>query len=381
MKLILKFWQFVKKEIVFFIALLAAIISSFFVKPSINYVNYIDFPVLGILLSLMLVTGSLQKRGIFQKFAVLLSKKINSLPGICGTLVFLCFFSSMFITNDVALITFVPFAILLLKGLKKEKYILITIILQTIAANCGSMLTPIGNPQNLFLFSKMTNESILDFIFIVLPYTLLSAVLLLLSLLFFPKEKINTDSILSAEENKNKKNKTWICWFYAGCFIITLLSVLHLISATTSLIITLIVCFIFDREQILKADYMLLLTFIAFFIFTGNIGQIESIKNYLTNIVGGKEIICSILSSQVISNVPATLLLYPFSLDYQKLLIGVNIGGLGTVVASLASLISFKFYANAEFAEKKSSSYYLGIFTFLNLIFLTLEILLCIILN
>lgn len=380
MKLFIKFGQFIKKEIVFFIALLAAIISGFFVKPSLNHINYIDFPVLEILLSLMLVTGSLQKRGIFQKFALILTKKINTLPGICGTLIFLCFFSSMLITNDVALITFVPFAILLLKNLKKEKHILLTIILQTIAANCGSMLTPIGNPQNLFLFSKMQTDSILDFIFIVLPYTLVAGALLLLSLLFFPKEKIIADSILSDNKNKNSKNKTWICWFYALCFIITLLSVLHLISGTIALIITLIVCLIFDKEQILKADYMLLLTFIAFFIFTGNIGQIDSIKNYLTNIVGGKEIICSILSSQVISNVPATLLLYPFSQNYQALLIGVNIGGLGTVVASLASLISFKFYAKAEFPEKKSSSYYLGIFTILNIIFLLLEILLSIIL-
>lgn len=365
--------NFLKKEIVFFIAMMLAIVSCFFVKPNANYINYIDFDVLIILLSLMIIVGCLQSQGVFQNLAFFLTSKIKSFRIICFLLIFLCFFLSMFITNDVALITFVPFAILLLEKLKKEQYILPIVILQTIGANCGSMLTPIGNPQNLFLFSQM-QINLFSFIKIMAPYTILSFILLCLCIIF-----IKEDTVVIKNSNYLSQKKLPTI-FYLFSFIITLLSVLNIAPSWIALSIAIVSSMIFNPKEILKVDYMLLLTFIAFFIFTGNIGNIQSVKNLLSEFVKNKEMLCSILSSQIISNVPATLLLYPFSQNITQLLIGVNLGGLGTLIASLASLISFKFYSNSEFQGKKSISNYLFIFTIINIAFLLIEILFALIL-
>lgn len=367
-------FNFIKEEIVFVIATLVAIISAFFVPPSIEYFSYIDWDTLFILFSLMAVVQGLKKEGLFDYFSRVLSKKAKTKKGISFILVFLCFFMSMFITNDVALITFVPFTIQIFAE-KRANLLIYVIVLETIAANLGSMLLPIGNPQNLFLFGTM-DCSILDFMLFLLPYVILSAIILTLLLLFIPAKPLN-------ETNNNESEK---CDFhlkgnilYGILFFTCILSVTKLLPKYILIIIVGVVVFIKDKSIFKKIDYMLLLTFMAFFVFTGNIGNINEIKTFLIDNIKGKELFSGIIFSQVISNVPAALMLQPFALNIEKLLIGVNIGGLGTIIASLASLISFKIY-NTSITKPKSSLYLL-IFSLLNILFLGLLILLAIILD
>lgn len=367
-------FNFIKEEIVFVIATLVAIISAFFVPPSIEYFSYIDWDTLFILFSLMAVVQGLKKEGLFDYFSTVLSKKAKTKKGISFILVFLCFFMSMFITNDVALITFVPFTIQIFAK-KRDNLLIYVIVLETIAANLGSMLLPIGNPQNLFLFGTM-DCSILDFMLFLLPYVILSAIILTLLLLFIPAKSLN-------ETNNNESEK---CDFhlkgnilYGILFFTCILSVTKLLPKYILVVIVGVVVFIKDKSIFKKIDYMLLLTFMAFFVFTGNIGNINEIKTFLIDNIKGKELFSGIIFSQVISNVPAALMLQPFALNIEKLLIGVNIGGLGTIIASLASLISFKIY-NTSITKPKSSLYLL-IFSLLNILFLGLLILLAIILD
>lgn len=361
-------WSFIKKEIVFCVAFVCALASSFFVPVSKAYVGYIDWNTLFILFSLMAVVSSFRKYSLFNALGSALCSVVRSLRTLSAVLVLLCFFTSMFITNDVALLTFVPFSLMLLTPLAPSWCVMYVVALQTIAANTGSMLTPLGNPQNLFLYSKL-NISIWAFIKLLLPYTLLSLALLLVSMLVIPRTKISVPTS-SGRRNLNKKK----IFFSTVLFALCLLSVVRIIPKSVVAAIVAVCLFITDRDVLKSVDYMLLLTFSAFFVFTGNMSNISSIKEALEKVVSGNELISAVLSSQVISNVPATLLLYPFSLHTKSLLVGVNIGGLGTLVASLASLISYKIY-NANISANGKSNYML-VFTLMNVAFLALLLLL-----
>lgn len=354
---------FVKKEIVFIIATFLAIISAFFVPPSLEYIDYIDFNVLILLFSFMAVANGLKEYGFFDICTKFLCSKVKTNKALFSILIFLCFFFSMLVTNDVALLTFVPFTIILLSKIGQEKNIIYILVLQTISANLGSMATPMGNPQNLFLYSSM-NISFLEFFLIPLPFTILSGLLLFLSILPIKKMPIENNFEINIIEENKKFRILFIC-----LFLLCILSVIKIIP----LYITFIIILAVSGFRILKkVDYILLLTFCSFFIFTGNISCITQIKDFLHSLTAGKEFFTSILTSQIISNVPATLLLYPFSENTKELLLGVNFGGLGTIIASLASLISFKLYS----LEKSSSSgKFMIIFSIMNLIFLSILIL------
>ncbi len=293
-------------------------------------------------------------------------------------LTLLCFFFSMIITNDVALITFVPFTIILFEilGQDEEKKLLIpVVILQTIAANLGSMLTPIGNPQNLYLYGK-SGMTFLDFIFLMLPYTVVSLAMLLVS--SFTIGTIKNKNII-VNLNQNSKNKN-ICKIimYVGLFCICILAVLRVISVIIAFAVTLCVVAIFDRKILKKVDYSLLLTFVGFFIFIGNMGRIPMFSSLLQKIISGNEVITAVLTSQVVSNVPSALLLSNFTDNLPALIIGTNIGGLGTLIASMASLISYKFIV-----QKKniSTGKYVLYFTIANIIFLVVLMLLYVIIK
>lgn len=368
---------FVKKEIVFVVALVASFISAFFVPPSIKYLEYINFRVLFILFSLMTVVAGLQACGVFVKCTEFICSRMHNLRSIAFSLVASCFFFSMLITNDVSLLTFVPFTLLIMAKLNAERYTAYVVVLETIAANLGSMFTPVGNPQNLFLFTQM-NISAWNFCKILLPYSALSFLMLIFLILFIPSKKID---LLNEENDFNKgkdsaslikkhfsskKNQLHIL-IYVLLFIASLACVIHIIEAWTAALVTLICVLVIDRKLLLKVDYMLLLTFCAFFVFTGNIGNIETIKLFLENIVQKSEFLTGLCASQIISNVPAALLLEPFAINKSHLLLGVNVGGLGTLVASLASLISYKLYSNSETSTKKGGNYLL-IFTALNVL-------------
>ena len=363
--------NFIKDEIVLIISFILAVVSAFFVTPNKGYLEYIDFRTLRLLFCLMAVMAGLNNLGIFRFIAEKMLSKVKSISGLSIILGLLCFFSSMVITNDVALITFVPFTITALKLSGKMDKLIWIVTVETVAANLGSMLTPIGNPQNLYLFSAY-NMSIGDFMSTILPYAVLSLLLVIASCLNTGKGETNTHS----SQDKYSFSKLHI-GIFISLFIISLLTVFRVIPCIATVIITLIALLIWDRKTILKIDYSLLLTFVFLFIFIGNLGEIKPISDFLKSIVNGNEVIVGVVSSQVFSNVPATILLSKFTNNAHDLLIGVNLGGLGTLIASMASLISFKFIAK----EKISTGKYILVFTVVNIVYLTLNLCLCIIIK
>lgn len=364
--LISKTFTFLKKEVVLTCAWILAIISAFFVTPDKKYISYIDFSSLLILWSLMIIMQFFSSQGFF----VLIGKKLLNLTKkiwqLALVLILLCFFTSMLITNDVALITFVPFSILMLESCGRKDLLIPVIVLQTIAANTGSMFTPVGNPQNLYLFSLM-NGSLKDFLLLMLPYTAFSLFLLLISILFI-KNKNQPCTSLSEKSSFIKINKITQS-IYSLLFITAIFTVLKIIPFYIPALLVLAFTLFIKPSLLLKADYALLFTFTGFFIFTGNIARIPVFKDSLQKLVASNEIITGITVSQVISNVPAALLLSGFAEDLKALTLGVNLGGLGTLIASMASLISFKLYAKTD--DCKKGKFFLW-FTIANLIFLAL---------
>lgn len=356
-----RLWNSIKNDTVLIIAFVLAIISSFFVKPSWDYLNYIDFTTLALLFCLMLIVNGLQSIKLFEQVAIYFLKKMKTTRQLDILLVGLCFFFSMFITNDVALITFVPLAIIVLKMLKMEKRIVHVVVLQTLAANLGSMFTPIGNPQNLFLYTYF-KMFLGDFLVTILPFVLISLVLIIIHIVKKQDEKIKTPTLHQKEDT----NIVYL-WLYLIMFGLCLLSVLHLISIFYLLPIICVGCFCLDKKTLIRVDYNLLLTFVGFFIFIGNLKNIEIISQFLSQLVTNNEIAVSVVCSQVFSNVPATILLSGFTKNVHDLLIGVNIGGLGTLIASMASLISYKYIARMYPEYKKE---YFKMFTKYNVIYL-----------
>ncbi len=356
--------DFIKNEIVLILSFILALISAFFVAPSVKYFDYIDFRTLGLLFCLMTVMAGLNNLGIFKFTAEKMLSKVKSSFSLGLILSLLCFFSSMIITNDVALITFVPFTVTALKLSGKTDKLIWIVTVETIAANLGSMLTPIGNPQNLYLFSAF-NMSISDFLCTILPYAVLSLVLVVISCVFLGNGEINTQK----NQVKTEFSKVHIC-IYVILFVIALLTVFRVIPYKITVLITVAVVLIFDRKVLLKVDYSLLFTFVFLFVFIGNLGKINVISDFLESIVKGNEVLVGVISSQVFSNVPACILLSNFTENAKDLLIGVNLGGLGTLIASMASLISFKFVAK----ENAGIGKYISVFTLANIVFLILNL-------
>ena len=362
---------FIKKEPVLTIALILAVISAFFVKPDIKYLDYIDFRTLGILFSLMAVMAGFKELGVFKFIALEILNHAKNLWHTLLVLVMLCFFFSMLITNDVALITFVPVTleVLNLLGSKQKSRLLIPIVtMQTIAANLGSMLTPIGNPQNLYLYGKADME-LSAFIKLMLPYSLVAFVILLAWCFIkgrFSKNS-NTDFTLGSFDTPSLSANKKALTIYTVLFILCMFTVARLLPWQFLCVIVLITLIFTDKKVISKVDYSLLMTFIAFFIFIGNMGRVESFYKLLVDAITGSETNIAIISSQIISNVPAALLLSGFTDRFPLLIIGTNLGGLGTLIASMASLISFKYVAREN---DISTAKYLGYFTVWNVIFL-----------
>lgn len=356
-----KTWTIIKRDPVFMIAWILAIVSCFFVKPSLSYLGYIDYTTLALLFCLMVIVNGLQNIKLFEKVAIFFLKKIKTTRQLDFILMILCFFFSMFITNDVALITFVPLTIVVLKILNKEQRVIHIVVLQTLAANLGSMCTPIGNPQNLFLYTFF-DMTLSHFLVVIVPFVILSFLLLLAHIFIKPDQKIKSPRIY-----QDYDIDVIYLWIYIILFILCLLSVLHLFSIFYLLPVIFIICYFLDKKAIIKVDYFLLLTFVGFFIFIGNLKNIDAIAQLLNQIVNGYEVVISVICSQVFSNVPTTILLSGFTDHIDDLLIGVNIGGLGTLIASMASLISYKYIARI-YPDYKSK-YFLA-FTKSNLIYL-----------
>ena len=368
MKIKNKIIEFVKKETVLTAAMVLAVLSAVMIPPDTEYIGYIDFRTLAILFCLMTVMAGLQKLGIFRRVARILLQHTHNVIALAEILVLLCFFFSMLITNDVALITFVPFTFTVLRLSGEEavrKLAVPVVVLQTIAANLGSMLTPIGNPQNLYLYG-LAGVGAGQFIMWLLPYTIVSATLLIISIMIL-KNKNADVSMKDTDDNSGQKAVPVNVLLYTILFIIALLVVARVLPWYVLTVLVLVTTFIIERNVLLKADYALLLTFVGFFIFTGNMGRIEPVALFLSGIADGREIGVGIITSQCISNVPAALLLSGFTHNIKNLALGVNIGGLGTLIASMASLISYKQYVN-EVPDGKGK--YFVTFTVYNVIFL-----------
>lgn len=391
MKKLMDFW---KKETVLCVALILAVFSSFAVLPDAQYLTYIDFRTLAILFCLMSVMAGLQKLGIFRWIAERLLKQVKNISQLILILVMLCFFFSMLITNDVALLTFVPFTFTVLKLLsqeQKKKLMLPVVVMQTIAANLGSMLTPIGNPQNLYLYGK-AGLAVGEFVMLMLPYTLLALGMLLVWCFGFKfaaerklmaKERENQESHrqqakvqksdnraalrITFTEQTTLKGREKALAVYLGLFFMCLLAVAHVVPYIAALIVVFCVIFIMDKKVLLQVDYALLLTFVGFFVFIGNMGRIPAFSSLLQSMVEGNEVLTAVVASQAISNVPAALLLSGFTANYRGLIVGTNLGGLGTLIASMASLISYKFVAREE--SNRKGEYFLY-FTAANICFL-----------
>lgn len=367
--------QFLKRETVLSVAVILAVVSLFFVPPDAAYLGYVDYRVLALLFCLMTIMAGFQKTGLFGRLAELLLGRVHTFRQLYLVLVLLCFFCSMWITNDVALLTFVPFTILVLRIAGLEQEMIPVIVTQTIAANLGSMTTPVGNPQNLYLYS-VSGMNIGEFLKVMGPLTLLSFVMILLMCLCrksYPVEAIGTGHLqpdkITVESTEPQVTSTGskmhvhkiMNLLLTGLFLLSFFSVLRVVPWQVLLIITLLVCVfvrVILKEEFLpkRVDYSLLFTFVAFFLFIGNMGRIPWIKEVLSGCLEGRELFVAFGCSQIISNVPAAILLSGFTDQYTSLLQGVNIGGLGTLIASLASLISYKFFAKASGETQKAGT-------------------------
>lgn len=352
-----KIKKIISSNIVLFISLAAALVSMIFVPPCSAYKDYIDFPVLVMLFCLMGVVAAFRKIGVFDAVTDFLLNRTSSARMIAFIMMNLCFFSSMLVTNDVALLTFVPLCIGVAKYSSDKWFLIKTVVIETAAANLGSMMTPVGNPQNLFLYSHF-NLSGSDFIKTLLPVGILSYTILSASVFMIKNEKMSFEK---ADRNKISIRN---CVVYSLLFAVCLLAVAGIVNKYICLIITAIVLFISDRNVFRKIDYSLLATFVCFFVFVGNLGEIESIRSFISETMSGREVIVSALISQVISNVPAAIMLSGFTDKALLLLAGVNIGGLGTPVASLASLISFRCYSADRNAQKGKYMLFFLIYNF-----------------
>ncbi len=363
-----KIWDWCKKEVVLTIAICLAVVSAFIVHPDKEYIGYIDFRTLGILFCLMAVMAGLQKMGLFSFVAEKLLQKVSHIRGLIFILIMLCFFSSMLITNDVALITFIPFTFIILNmifGERAEKLVVPVVVMQTIAANLGSMLTPIGNPQNLYLYGK-TTMNFSDFILFMLPYTVVSFGILTAWCFWFPYKDTKQVEVQMKESTTLFSYKKQLI-IYGLLFALCLLTVAHIVPYEVTLLIVLLVVFFIDRNVLGSVDYALLCTFVGFFVFIGNMGRVPAFNAFIQSIINGNEVLTSVVASQFMSNVPAALLLSGFTNQYELLIVGTNLGGLGTLIASMASLISFK-YIGKEYKQLRGK--YMVYFTVANIVFL-----------
>lgn len=361
---------FVKKETVLSIAALLAFVSAFLVPPDAHYIGYIDFRTLAILLCLMSVMAGLRRLGIFDRMGSALLSKTRRFSQVALVLVGLCFFGSMLITNDVALITFVPFTFVVLALLGDDlsrKWAVPIVAMQTVAANLGSMATPIGNPQNLYLYG-LSGLSFGQFLALTFPYAAASAVLLVVWVLAACR-KAPPMASFRPERPPMESGAKKLTALYGALFALCLACVARFIPYPVMLTVCVLAVAVLNRETFRHVDYSLLATFVAFFIFIGNLGRIPAFSAWLGSILQGREVIVSVLASQATSNVPAALLLSGFTQDVKGLIVGTNLGGLGTLIASMASLISYRQICAGAPAQKGK---YFKLFTVSNVVFLAI---------
>ena len=354
------FVNFAKKNFVLVIAAVLALISCIIVKPDAEYLGYFDFKTLTCLFCTLAVICALKNIRFFTIVAKKIVKCAGNTRTLALSLVYITFIGSMFLANDMALLTFLPLGYISLSATGKEKYMAPIFIFQNIAANLGGMLTPFGNPQNLYIYTKF-NIPTLEFMGImVLPF-ILSIILFTLCCFFIPRESL--DMICDDGEKTNPKKAA----FFLVLFALAILTVFRVVPYYICLPITFFAVLFVDKKALLKVDYPLLLTFVCFFLLAGNVSRIDVVNDFFASLLEKNTLLTAIGSCQLISNVPSAILLSEFTTNYKELLLGVNIGGVGTLISSLASLITFREYTSHVKGKTLS---YLGLFTALNFGFL-----------
>ncbi len=360
MVFVLRVIRFIKGNFVLVVAFLLAVITSFIIPPDKEYLGYFDAKTLACLFCTLAVICALKNIKFFTFLARAIVHMTNSLRMAVVALVFITFFGSMLIANDMALITFLPLGYYVLASTKKTEHMAFVFVMQNIAANLGGMLTPFGNPQNLYLYSYF-NIPTGEFTMIMLPPFLAATILILICCMFIKKEPI---ALSDSEEIKLPPTRTAI---YLVLFALSIAIVFRLVPYFIGTAIVVIFLVFMDRRALGKVDYSLLLTFVCFFIFAGNLSRVDAVRDLFAMLLNKNALLVSIGSCQIISNVPSAILLSRFTDNYRDLLLGVNIGGTGTLIASLASLITFREYSHRE---PYKLGHYLKIFFLLNLLFL-----------
>lgn len=336
-----KVLSFAKKNIVMLIAALAAVVTSIIIPPDKKYIDYFDFKTLTCLFCVLAVVCALRNIRFFYTMAKAIIRKFKNAKMCILALVYITFIGSMLIANDMALLTFLPLGYFVLHTTGKEKYMAFTFIMQNIAANLGGMLTPFGNPQNLYLYSKF-NIPDLEFIKIMLLPFVISIILITACCLAFVK----SEPLIIEEKAATLPIPRVI--IYLILFAFSILIVFRTVPYYYGLIIVPIAILVLDRQALLQVDYGLLFTFVFFFIFSGNMARIDAVRDFFSFLLEKNTLVFSALSCQFISNVPSAILLSQFTDNYKELLLGVNIGGAGTMIASLASLITFREYSKQD---------------------------------
>ena len=351
---------FIKKNAVMCIALLAALITTCIVPVDRQYLDYFDYKTLTCLFCVLAVVCALKNIRFFYMLAHKVVQLFKNARMSILALVYITFIGSMLIANDMALLTFLPLGYLVLTTTGKEKYMAFTFIMQNIAANLGGMLTPFGNPQNLYLYTKFEIPTP-EFMAIMAPPFVLSVVLITLCCIVFvkPEPLEIADECITLPPGKTA--------LYLALFTLSIVIVFRVIPYVIGLIVIPAVLLVVDRKALKKVDYPLLLTFVFFFIFSGNMARIEAVRALFSLLLEKSTLLISVLSCQCISNVPSAILLSQFTENYRDLLVGVNIGGVGTLIASLASLITFREYVKHN---PKKTGYYILTFSLFNFAFL-----------
>ncbi len=362
-----KILEFLKNEPMLTVSIAAAAAALFITPPSPKLLTDIDWRTLGTLFMMLTVLEGFKKENIFLPI-LKLAGNINTMVGISLFLVFSVFFSSMFVTNDVSLIIFVPLTIILFRAGNKEKYILPVISMENIAAVRGSLLTPFGSPQNLFIYGQ-SGVSAARFIFYMFPIWLISGVLLIIFVTALYCKDIKQETgikqfdFLGSQDEQRKRHR----FAYLAVFTLVIITIVTRTELWyCAVLIVAAAIFIIDKHILLKTDYVLLLTFFCFFIFSSSVASNESISAFLKANVAGHEYVWSILLSQIISNVPASIVLYPFAANKGALLYGLDSAGLCTLIGSLASVINYRLYVR-EFPQ--SGKKFIKIFTLVSLAF------------
>ena len=357
--------RLIKKNIVMFVALLAAVVTMFVVPPDKEYLGYFDLKTLTCLFCVLAVVCALKNIQFFYILAKKIVQLFKNARIAVLALVYITFIGSMLIANDMALLTFLPLGFLVLDTTGKRKYLAFTYIMQNIAANLGGMLTPFGNPQNLYLYSYFEIPT-LEFMKIMAPPFVIAVALITVCCLIFVK---NEPLQVADEPIRLPAGRTFIL---LALFALSIAIVFRGIPYWIGLIVILAVLLFLDRKALKMVDYPLLLTFVFFFVFAGNMARIQQVRQIFSWLLEKNTLVFSVLSCQVISNVPSAILLSQFTENYSQLLLGVNIGGVGTLIASLASLITFRDYTKRS--PGKTGSYILqfSAFNFAFLILLTL---------